>query len=234
MSTLYNVYCDESCHLENDHISPMALGAIWCAKNDLPATIEKIKKIKQEHGIPNSFEIKWTKISPSKKDFYIELINYFFDEQALHFRSVIIPDKTKLNHEKFNQSHDDWYYKMYFLLLRGILDPQANFNIFIDIKDTRGYAKVEKLREVLSNNMYDFDKTIIAKIQQIRSHETVLLQLTDLFIGALTYCHRKLNTSDTKCELIDLIKARSSHNLIRNTLPKEDKFNIFIWSAQSW
>jgi hypothetical protein len=123
---------------------------------------------------------------------------------------------------------------MYFLLLRGVLDPKYNFNIYIDIKDTHGYAKVEKLREVLSNNIYDFDKTIINKIQQIRSHEAILLQITDLFIGALTYLHRNLNTSDTKRELIDLIKTRSRHNLVRSTLPKENKFNIFIWGAQEW
>lgn len=103
MSVLYNVYCDESCHLENDHISTMALGAIWCASNDLPSTIAKIKEIKKKHGVSHSFEIKWTKISPAKKDFYIALINYFFDEPSLHFRSIIIPDKTKLNHGKFNQ-----------------------------------------------------------------------------------------------------------------------------------
>lgn len=27
---LYNVYCDETCHLENDGINDMILGAIWC------------------------------------------------------------------------------------------------------------------------------------------------------------------------------------------------------------
>jgi len=234
MNILYNVYCDESCHLENDHILTMALGAIWCAKNDLSNVIAQIKEIKKKHGISQSFEIKWTKISPAQKNFYRALINYFFDEPALHFRSVIIPDKTKLDHGRFNQSHDEWYYKMYFLLLREILDPRANFNIYIDIKDTGGHTKVEKLREILSNNMYDFDKKIITKIQQIRSHEAILLQITDLLIGALTYFHRKLDTSDTKHELIELIKARSYHNLTRNTLPKEDKFNIFIWGVQTW
>jgi len=26
---IFNVYCDESCHLENDHQKAMVLGAIW-------------------------------------------------------------------------------------------------------------------------------------------------------------------------------------------------------------
>ena len=30
MSETYNIYCDESCHLENDDKPVMLLGAIWC------------------------------------------------------------------------------------------------------------------------------------------------------------------------------------------------------------
>ena len=230
----YNIYCDESCHLENDRINTMALGAVWCKKDDLTEITNSIKSIKIKHHIAPTFEIKWTKVSPAKKDFYIDLINYFFDDGKLHLRSIIIPDKSKLDHGKFDQSHDDWYYKMYFLLLKEILDPEARYNIYIDIKDTRGYLKVEKLRDCLSNNIYDFDKTIIEKIQQIRSHEAIIMQLTDLFIGALTYFHRKLSTSTTKSELIKLIQTRSRHNLLRSTLPKESKFNLFVWSPKEW
>lgn len=39
-------------------------------------------------------EMKWTKISPAKVDLYKDLVNYFFDDDDLHFRGVIIPDKT--------------------------------------------------------------------------------------------------------------------------------------------
>ncbi len=30
MSQVFNVYCDESCHLENDRQKAMVLGAVWC------------------------------------------------------------------------------------------------------------------------------------------------------------------------------------------------------------
>jgi hypothetical protein len=32
MTTEYNVYCDESCHLENDGQKAMVLGSVWCPK----------------------------------------------------------------------------------------------------------------------------------------------------------------------------------------------------------
>ena len=56
----------------------------------------------------------------SKIDLYKDIVNYFFDDNNIHFRAIIIPDKSKLNHEAFNQTHDDWYYKMYFDMLKVI------------------------------------------------------------------------------------------------------------------
>ena len=52
-------------------------------------------------------ELKWTKISPGKLDLYKDLVNYYFDDDDLHFRALIIPDKSKLEHKRFNQTHDD-------------------------------------------------------------------------------------------------------------------------------
>ena len=30
MAEVFNVYCDESCHLEHDNIPTMVIGAVWC------------------------------------------------------------------------------------------------------------------------------------------------------------------------------------------------------------
>jgi len=31
MTQVFNVYCDESCHLEHDHQGVIVSGAIWCS-----------------------------------------------------------------------------------------------------------------------------------------------------------------------------------------------------------
>jgi len=163
----YNIYCDESCHLENDGIHVMVLGAIWCAKEKKQEISKRIREIKSDFGLSPTFEIKWNKVSPAQKDFYLRLIDYFFSENDIHFRALIVPDKSVLNHERFEQTHDDFYYKMYFDLLKVILTPSNRYNIYIDIKDTRSQHKVEKLTEVLRSSSYDFDKTIINRVQQV-------------------------------------------------------------------
>ena len=234
--TEYNVYCDESCHLENDGISVMVLGGVWCPKNKAGEVNMRIMDIKKKSEIHPLTEVKWTKVSPSKLDMYSELVNYFFDNSDLHFRGLLVPDKGVLNHKAYNQTHDDWYYKMYFDMLKTILTPSDMFNIYIDIKDNHSYEKSQKLMEVCRNKNYDFSGKNILKIQPIRSHEVQVIQLADILIGALGYANRHFeegHRSIAKSALIDLIKNRSRYSLTKTTLYREEKFNILAWEPKA-
>lgn len=228
MSQSFNVYCDESCHLENDQERAMVLGAIWLPKDKREEVSKRLREIKKRHNLDKGFETKWTKVSDSKLQFYMDCIDYFFDDDDLHFRAVIA-DKQALNHQQFAQTHDDWYYKMYFVMLKNIFEPNGCYNIYLDIKDTLGASKVSKLHDVLANNAYDFSREMIQKVQQAHSHESELLQLTDLFIGALSYLHRDLKSSQSKLILINRIRERSGITLKQNTLMRATKVNLLIW-----
>lgn len=233
MSLEYNIYCDESCHLQNDESNVMVLGAIWCLKEKKKEIFTRLKEIKIQHGLSEKFEVKWNKISPAKKDFYLRLIDYFFDDDDLHFRALVVPDKSILDHDRYGQTHDDFYYKMYFDLLKVILAPGNTYNIYIDIKDTRSQQKVLKLGEVLRNSNYQFNQKIVKNIQQIKSEEVELLPLADLFIGAVGYLHRDLSSNEGKIAVIKRIQERSGYNLKASTLYKEDKTNLFIWKPKT-
>src|SRR5687768_13665623 len=108
MGETFNIYCDESCHLENDHEGVMVLGSVWCPLFKVREISKRISEIKRKHALSSHFEMKWVKVSPSKEQLFLDVLDYFFDNDDLHFRAVIIPDKSKLSHDKFSQSHDDW------------------------------------------------------------------------------------------------------------------------------
>lgn len=230
MSLVYNIYCDESCHLEHDHQPIMILGAISCLLEKTPFIAKRIREIKQKHHLHPHFEIKWTKVSPAKIAFYLDIVDYFFDNDELAFRALIVKKKDQLTHYDFDQDHDLWYYKMYFVMLKAILDPEAHYRIYLDIKDTCGGEKIRKLHDVLSNNLYDFSKEIVERIQLVRSDEIEILQVCDLLIGAVSYINRALSTSEAKLQLIERICERSGYSLLRSTLLKEHKLNLFVWS----
>ena len=229
MSQMFNIYCDESCHLENDHQPTMVLGAVWCPLEKTKEISLRLREIKQQYHLAKKFELKWTKVSPAKLDFYREILDYFFDDDDLHFRALVVPEKSQLRHEDFNQTHDDFYYKMYFDMLKVILDPEARYRIYVDIKDTRSAGKIARLHEVLSNNMYDFSQQIIETIQSVRSYEVEIIQLADFLIGIISYVNRGLNTNAAKVALVDRMRHRSGYLLTKTTLLRERKVNLFRW-----
>lgn len=231
MNEVWNVYCDESCHLENDGQKAMVLGAVYCPQLRTREIALRIRDIKAEFNLPPYFEIKWTKVSPGNLAFYKRLVDYFFDDDDLRFRALVVRDKTQLNHERFNQTHDDFYYKSYFQMLKVIFNEKNGYKIYLDIKDTLGQERVEKLHEVLCNASYDFNRDIVQRVQLIRSEESAVLQLADLLIGALAYHSRELKGSEARLELVELIKKRSKKSLLSNTLIREAKFNLFFWEG---
>lgn len=233
MTTEYNVYCDESCHLENDGQKAMVLGAVWCPKDKRLEIAERIREIKQKHSLGRDFEIKWTKVSPSKLAFYQDIVDYFFDDDDLHFRGLVVPDKSVLDHERHQQDHDEWYYKMYFTMLKTIFDPESRYYVYIDIKDTLGHEKIEKLQDILCTNAYDFSRKMIADVKRVHSHEVEHLQIADLLIGALSYLHRGFSGNSAKEALIARISQRSGYRLTLNTMMRELKFNLLIWNSRT-
>jgi hypothetical protein len=235
MTDTYNVYCDESCHLEHDHQQAMVLGAVWCPLEKSREIATRLREIKKKNGLSGDFEVKWTKVSRSKQPLYLEIVDYFFDDDDLSFRALIIPDKDKLQHASVpDQDHDTWYYKMYFDMLKVIFRPDSRYRVYLDIKDTHGTEKVRKLHEVLCNNMYDFRREVIERIQLVRSHEVEQLQLADLLIGAISYVNRGLQGSAGKLKVIDRIRKRCGYDLTRSTLLREIKVNLFRWHPREF
>jgi hypothetical protein len=230
--TTFNVYCDESGHLPNDEQPNMVLGAISCPLDQVRMHSEQLRALKRQHGLSDTFEVKWTKVSPAKIAFYLAFADYFFNQESLRFRALVVPDKTKLRHNAFKQDHDTWYYKMYFSMLKGILSPEDRFRIYLDIKDTRSAEKMRKLHEVLCNSIYDFDQNVVERLQTVRSHEVEQLQLADLLIGAVQHAGRGPFGTRAKDQIVRLVQKRSRYNLTKSTLITEKKVNIFVWHAQ--
>lgn len=231
----FNIYCDESCHLEHDKSDYMVLGAIRCLKCDRIDLLRDIRDLKIRHGLDSHSEMKWQKVSNTKIDFYKDIIKYFFESDKISFRAIIV-NKKQLNHEKFSQNHDDFYYKMYYQLLVRIIVPNGKNYIYLDIKDSKGGKKIRKLQQHLENGPHAFDSQYIANVQIINSKESELLQLADLLIGAISYVNRNLaskkDSSQAKKQLTDIISNLSGYSMKKSTFLSEEKFNLFHINLQ--
>jgi hypothetical protein len=224
----YKIFCDESCHLQNDGWNHMILGALRCPENQYEQIKDEIKAIKLKHHTP--FEIKWTKLSRSRIPMYKELIDYFIDSN-IQYRAVIVMNKNCLDHEKYGQTHSKFYYKTYYLVLKALMNRGNSYKIYMDIKDTHGKKALMELEKVFNNTQ----ELPMPFMQHIRSDESQLLQLSDLLTGAVSYRNRDLTGSDIKLELVNYIEEKLGIRLDMTTSRGYSKFNLFIQDPKrSW
>ncbi len=226
---LYNIYCDESCHLESTDAYGMVIGAIWCPINSSRAIADEVRELKTKHGMGVRREIKWTGLSSAKLHFYLEVLDYFFKRDDLNFRAIVIPDKGILDHKAFNQEHGTWYYKMFYDLLKMLFVPNSSYRIFLDVKDTHSGYRAEQLRGILERRANQMENCVIELIQNVRSHEVQQIQLVDLLIGAISYASRGLKSSDAKLEFVTRFERLVGGSIINTTPASRTKVNILRW-----
>lgn len=219
MNKTFNIYCDESCHIEHDHKDYMFLGSVSCAYPQIRRHCKRIKELKKEHNF--YAEIKWSKVSMSKVRFYLDLIDYFFDTD-LKFRAIGIK-KSQIKCDEMGSSYDDFFYKMYYLLLNYKIDTLDCYNVYLDIKDLFSAQKVRKLKEVL-NTKYG----VFRNVQNICSHESLLMQLADLIMGAVSYnVNDKEHKNAAKMMIIERI-MKHLHTGSLDMTNHSEKLNLFF------
>ena len=227
----YNVYCDESCHLKSNNSKYMLIGAVYCPKFKVKKINEYIEHLKVNYNLSNKIELKWNKIDKKTEKLYLDIIAYFFNNDDLKFRVIVI-DKTKLNHEKYNQTENDFYHKSYYEMLKYIITPGNSYNIYPDIKDTNSYYYHQIMLDYLRFKMSDTNKKTIKKVQPIRSYEAPILQINDILIGALSYYYRGLSENRIKLTIVNEINKFYQNSFDVSSYYNNTKFNIFIWRSR--
>lgn len=150
----------------------------------------------------------------------------------MKFRVIVI-DKTKLNHEKYNQTENDFYHKAYYNMLKYIITPGNSYNIYPDIKDTNSYYYHQIMLDYLRIKMSDLNKRTIRKVQPIRSYEAPILQINDILIGALSFYYRNLSNNAVKVNIIKEISKYYQNSFDLSSNYNNTKFNIFIWKSRN-
>jgi hypothetical protein len=208
----------------------MCIGYTKINRDDYEVLKKVVKAIKLKHNTPT--EIKWNKLSNSRWELYKELIDFFF-RSDIEFRSVLVKNKQNLGPVRYNrEDQNSFYYKTLKTLLNNkVADDEDTYRVFLDVKDTRGKARLKLLESELAAKHKE--KSPFVYFQHLHSNENEFLQLTDLFIGAICYKARKEakkeNASLIKQKVIDYLEQSSGYLLDDGTEPWETKFFIDDW-----
>lgn len=224
---MIEIHCDESRpelfnsdpYKVNDNY--FLLGGIWVPKELKDRTKIEIKKLRETYNVNG--EIKWKNVSPSKLEFYLSLINYFFNTPELRFR-VIVVEYSKVNLKKYHNSDAELgFYKFYYQLIHHWIEPNQCYSIFLDYKKNKRHDRLQELHRVLSNANCLSD---ITNVQGIRSQDSVFIQMADVMMGATGYKYHNLQGSYAKLAVIERIEYFLGKPIAR-TNATEKKFNVF-------
>lgn len=217
------IYCDES--RQDLFKTPIPgenyvlIGGICIKAADRQTLKKGIKDIRISHEILSEF--KWNKVSPSKIDFYFDIINFFFNHE-IRFRTVVLR-ADELDAVKFHQADNElMFYKFYYQLLHHWILDKNKYRIFVDTKTNRVHSRLKTLKKCLAN------ANLLSEIdvQALPSDQVDFIQLADLLIGAVSYKFHNRNESDAKLKIINQIETKLERE-IGPTSRFEQKFNIF-------
>ena len=225
---MIHFYCDESCHLPADGEPNMLLGLVSCPAPRVRLLHQDLQALWKRHGMAEDFEVKWTKVSPAKLDFYQDLLDWFFAQPELGFRCVVLADKALAYQRLPEDSQDQVYYSLYYELLRHATEPESCYRAFLDIKDTRSREKLRALHEALKIDANDPLGERVAHLQHIRSHEVRLSQIADLLLGIVAYARRPRTAGDSKAKraLVHAFEDKAEFMLSGDSPPGTEKVRV--------
>jgi acyl-CoA-binding protein len=224
----FEVYCDESMPDLFTSKKPgnrryLMIGSLW-----LPASLrdeikEKIGELREKYNTWG--EIKWTKISHPRADFYLALIDLFISyKYDLRFRCIAV-DHSQVNMSLLDNDEELGFYKFYYQLLHHwILDFNA-YRILCDVKTNRDPKRLQVLRRCLQ---YANLSSKIEDIQSLPSSKVALIQLCDLLLGAASSrMNKTLKEGSAKEQVLQSLEHHLNIAALAPTSRNEQKFNIF-------
>ena len=227
----YTIYCDESRHTGGAGCDYAVIGGLW-VQTPLKETINKeIKEIKKSNNI-NS-ELKWSKVSSSKIDGYKNLLNYFWENESIKYRAIIVNQKKADYNTFHNGDKELGFYKFYYEMLEKWLFSKCSYNILLDYKNNSNQARLPVLREVLTN-FGEPRKIEIRNLTSIDSQQSNLAQLCDILTGAVSADANSIQSGSPKSNLIKHMSTLRKISPLseRSFSPEMEKFNIFRIALQ--
>lgn len=224
----FEVYCDESrpdllCS-KHPTAQYMIIGGLWLAAEDRAQFKIDIHNLRNKHRIGGEF--KWQKVSPSRIDFYVDLVDWFIArEDRLRFRCIAV-DSENVDLPRFSGNDQELgFYKFYYQMLHHWILDFNEYAVFCDFKSNRDGDRLSELALCLNNSNLSSE---VISAQAIRSKESVLIQAADVLTGIAAGClNNNLKVGGAKWELATHFEQGLGRK-VSSTFRSEQKFNVFV------
>lgn len=151
---------------------------IFDKESDAEDTASKIKKLKRDLGLNDSFEFKFNKC---RKDFRCKFLSTIIDSR---FRTrAIVMRKDKIYGKELRRNKESFYNYSIKLVLKNHRGTIHNAKLRLDGRGDRVFKQA--LSTYLRRELNNFQSKIFKDIKFVDSHKNVLIQLADMVAGAI-------------------------------------------------
>lgn len=148
----FEIYCDEAHPDIFTGAKPPAqflmIGSLWLPADLRDEIKQRVQYLREQYRAWG--EIKWSKVSPNRADFYLALVDLFLaygDE--LRFRCIAV-DRAQVNLELHGNDGELGFYKFYYQLLHHWILDFNEYRIFCDAKSNRDPKRLLVLQRCLT------------------------------------------------------------------------------------
>ena len=201
----------------------MVIGSLWLPSAHREELKAEIHTLRNRHKIGGEF--KWGKLSHSKVDFYLDLLDLFFAQgNELRFRCISVA-RERVDLFQYHEGDQELgFYKFYYQLLHHWILDLNEYQFFCDFKLNRDRSRLHVLQRCLD---YANLTSRILDVQAVKSEESVLLQFSDVLTGAASArLNQSLTEGTAKCRFVHELEERLGRKICP-TWRSEQKFNVF-------
>lgn len=224
----YNIYCDES-GVENTPTC-FVIGAIFIPRDQKKKISSEIESIKKRYKF--SREIKWNKITSLFLRFYKDLIDCFISNSDIEFKCIVV-NKADIDYRFHNGDKELMFYKFYYQLLRRKFKNDIQYYIFTDEKSRSLKPRFKELNSYLTKFSKENNINVnIKHMQEYKSKDILLLQLTDFFTGIVFFANNYKSQNSAKSGISKYLFEKLGQEPDQGTNMLFEKFNIFKWAPR--
>lgn len=223
-----HIFMDESSLYDGQY---MVIGGIWIPDALVEEARIVMKDIRYRYGV--KWEFKWRTLSAVKIGAFKDVIDYFFAMHALTYRCIVI-DKHIVDYATYHDNDKELgFYKFYYFLISRNLNPCIDYHAFLDNRHNKRANRLSDLKSRVNywcNNQYFCDHDILRAVEPRDSKDDELIQMADIFTGAVAGKWNNSFTSTAKSEICDYIAKKIRKPTLRVSCARNEfKFNIWQW-----
>ena len=191
MSTLYHIYCDETCSDKGHNY--MVLAGIMAEVGSAKVYRDELLRWRRERRMYN--ELKWTRVSANKILEYTDFVETAIDKikrGEIVFQAMVL-DKTQIDYNKHQKGDKELgFYKFFFQLLYHRFCKRLSRDDQVVVFPDERYTKYDfdSLRNKLNSKLgreRDMFDCPVRRVKPVDSKTSQLMQVNDLLMGAIGF-----------------------------------------------